>query len=222
VTNFFLAEFEILNYTTISIILHRTKEETSMSKWIGLIIIIIGVFFGYYLVKDINQHKEITEDHTLAIGKEQWHHFFSPKGDFHVMLPTLPHQATEMKEDKEEKEKKEYTLFVSSKKDGTLFSIYLISFPEKKIENKKDFLMGFIKEMLSSNPKNAIKDLKAAPYRGLDTVDFNVQNEDTMTDGKAFIKNNTVYVLSTTANNKNRHQDEVDYFINSFNLSNTK
>ena len=71
--------------------------------------------------------------------------------------------------------------------------------------------------MLNSNPKNVIKDLKAAPYRGMDTVDFKVQNnEDTSIDGKAFIKDNTVYVLSTTAKNSNRNQEEIDYFINSF------
>ena len=48
------------------------------------------------------------------------------------MFPNMPHHATEMKEEKPEQEKKEYNLFVSSKEDGTLFSIYLISFPEKK------------------------------------------------------------------------------------------
>jgi hypothetical protein len=129
----------------------------------------------------------------------------------------MPHHATEMKAEKPEQEKKEYNLFVSSKEDGTLFSIYLITFPDKKIlERDKDFLMGFIKEMLNSNPNNIIKDLKATPYRGMDTVDFKVQNEDTTIDGKAFIKENTVYVLSTTAKNVNRSQNEIDYFIGSF------
>lgn len=198
------------------------QEEQSMNKGLGLILIIVCVFSGYYLVRDINQQKELTEEEKpLANVKEHWHHYASPKGDFHVMFPNMPHHANEMKTESQNQEKKEYEVFVSSKEDGTLFSIYLITFPDKKtLEKDKDFLVGIIKDMLSSNPKNVIKDLKTAPYRGIDTVDFKVLNDDTAIDGKAFVKNNTVYVLSATAKNSNRNQEEIDYFIGSFVLRN--
>jgi hypothetical protein len=193
-------------------------EEKFMNKWMGLTVIILGIFFGYFLVRDINSDKEMTKkNEETTFNKEHWYKYISPKGNFSILFPNMPHSAHELKREEKNQEKREHELFVATKENGTLFSVYLITFPEKKtLEDKSEFLIEFIKEMLNSNPQNVIKAIKVEPYRNMNAVDFTVEVEEATIDGKAFVKGNTAYVLSTTAKNENTNKAEFDFFTNSF------
>ncbi len=189
-----------------------------MNKWIGLTIIALGAFLGYILVTNINHSKEMLgKDAEIGINTKHWQKYVSPKGDFSVLFPSMPHNAHELKREEKSQEETEHELFMAANENGTLFSVYLITFPEKEtLENKDEFLIEFIKEMLGSNPKNVIKTLKTVPYRNSKTVEFTVEVGDAIIDGKAFVKGNTAYVLTTTAKSDNRNKAEFDFFTNSF------
>ena len=120
-----------------------------------------------------------------------------------MLLPNLPHDASENYNEPKTNETRKYDLFVSSKPDGTLFTVYLITFPEtKNAKPGTDYLQNFIQEMLSSNPNNKIKTLKSVSYKKGSAVDFTVENQDATIEGKAFMKDSTVYVLSMTSKNE--------------------
>lgn len=194
-----------------------------MTRWISLaiLLLIIGLGYAYVYTSRLNKPQESAEENqnVAKANFAEWQEFTAPLGQFKVLLPNLPHHATEAYRELKSNEMRQYDLFVSSKEDGTLFTVYLISFPEKKtFKSDPDYLTNFIKEMLNSNPNNKIKSIKSVPYKKGSAVDFNVENQDATIEGKAFMKDNTVYVLSTTSKNENRNKKEFDFFINSFEL----
>ena len=194
-----------------------------MTRWISLAILILNVVLAFVFMytprqpqlQDSAAQNEIAQQTNFT----KWHEFSAPLGQFKVLLPNIPHHATEAYRELKSNEMRQYDLFVSSKEDGTLYTVYLISFPEKKnFKPDIDYLKSFIQEMLKSNSNNKIKSIKSVPYKKGTAVDFIVENQDATIEGKAFFKDNTVYVLSTTSKNENRNKKEFDFFINSFEL----
>ncbi len=190
-----------------------------MNKWVGLAIVAIVIFFGFALMRNINEQTEPVTDTSEAgspIG--HWHKFTSPESNFSVMFPNPPHHANEIKNDNKELGRTNYDVYISTKEDGPLFSVYVISFPEKKLGNKKDFLSDFIKKTLSSNPTNEIKNFQALPGKNGNAVEFTVENDGSTVYGRAFINDNTIYIVSTTAKNEAKNKAEYDLFIDSFTM----
>lgn len=196
-----------------------------MTRWISLAILIIAVILGTILMYVFKSHQEPSLNSTsnvepiLPATIEKWHEFTAPEGQFKVLMPSLPHHAKESNQEFKSNEMRLHELYVANKDDGTLFTVYLITFPErKKAELNSGFLLKFIKEMLSSNQDNKIQNIEPVTFNKSNAVDFSVENNQAMVDGKAFIKDNTVYVLSTTAKIDNRNKKEFEFFINSFEL----
>ena len=95
----------------------------------------------------------------------------------------------------------------------------MISFPGKPssvLDN--EFLQNLIKEMLTTNPKNQIKDLKTSEWHKGKAVDFDLENEGASVNGKAFIEGDTVYVLSVATTPEFANPQEFNFFVNSFQL----
>jgi hypothetical protein len=112
-----------------------------------------------------------------------------------------------------------YQIFVATKEDGAIFSVYLISFPEKIGKNYDEvFLENFMNEMLKSNPSTHVNDVKMVPFRTGKALDFNLETHDASILGKAFLKGKTLYILSETTKPDRKNPKEFEFFVNSFQL----
>jgi hypothetical protein len=191
-------------------------EGEIMTRWISLALVITALIIGTLSVYVFQSH---TAADSLSTNTSSWLEFTAPEGSFKVLVPSLPHHAKESHQESKSHEMREHELYVSNKDDGTLFTVYLITFPNRtKTELDSKFLLDFIQEMLSSNQDNKIEFIKPVRSNKVSGVEFSVENHEAMVDGKAFIKDNTVYVLSMTAKIDNRDKKEFEFFINSFEL----
>ena len=199
-----------------------------MTRWTSLAILICALIIGIILTGIFKSKKTANpEDLSQAVIPVQniadWYEFTAPDSTFKVLMPGLPHHATESNTEFKTNEMRQHELYVSSKDDGTLFSVLLITFPQKKKEElNSDFLVDFMTAMLKSNQQNKIQFMKPVTFNNTKAVDFSVENQEAVIDGKAFIKDNTLYVLSRTSNLDNRNKKEYDFFVNSFQLGTPK
>lgn len=199
-----------------------------MSRWVGLGILIFVFILGLFLTKAFESNnlanaEALNQDEHLPQDLHEWHEFNAPSGEFKVLIPGLPHHAKESNQEFNNNETRNYELYVANKDDGTLFSIYLITFPQRKNEEMTpDFLLNFITDMLNTNQSNKIQFVKSAIFNKMSAVDFSVESHDAMIDGKAFVRDNTLYVLSTTAKTDHRNKKEYEFFVNSFHLNGNK
>lgn len=177
-----------------------------------LLILILGVVFFFFKPSKTEEIKK------LSPSSETWHSYTSPNQEFRVLMPGRPIHASDSIKDPKTKEIKQYEIFISNKEDGTLYSINLISFPQnEKKELDDQFLENVLTEMLNSNPDNKIKSITPTNFDERKAFDFVVDTANTSIYGKAFLKNKTLYVLSTTSAKKdNLNLQEFDFFLKSF------
>ena len=112
-------------------------------------------------------------------------------------------------------------MFVSEKMDGALFMISLITYPaDYNTSNTRQLLRDVIDEMVKSNQDNTLNSIKDTKFLNFSAFDFNVTNKDYGVDGKAFIQNKTIYLLTYIAKNSAFDEKEYQHFLDSFQLTN--
>ncbi len=186
-----------------------------------ILLIAAGIFLWFRSSKESLTPQLPTLSPSASIDVNKWQEYTAPRDQFKVFLPGLPHHATENMAEPKTKEKRNYQVFVASKDNGTIYSISLISFPEKAPGDlTEDFLQSFVNEMLTANPKNTIKDFKLSLWNQGKAVDFNLENAGAVVLGKAFLDGNTLYVLSVTTKPEILNPQEYNFFVNSFQLMN--
>ena len=193
-----------------------------MAKVISfLLLLAVGgaAIIWFTQTKDLPQ--TLDSPNKLHSSTTTWRKYVAPKGQFSVLLPSLPHHATDMVNEPITHEVRQYEMFLAKKDDGTVYSINLISFPAKKTikEEEKD-LEKLVNELLSSNPNNKVKNVLKSQFRENKAIDFSVEADQMSMSGKAFLKDSTLYVLSTSAaKTNNSNTQEFNFFINSFQLA---
>lgn len=193
---------------------------------IALLVALAAIYFWMFNGHDRPSNLETTAETTATPsavanveGFHDWNEYTSPNQQFKVLMPHPPHNAIEDIQDPKTKEMRNYQIFVSAKEDGTLFSIYAISFPENAGKNYDEaFLQNFMNEMLKSNPTTKVKDIKIVAFRDRKAVDFDLETQDAAILGKAFFKGKTLYVLSQTTKHDKKNPKEFEFFVNSFQL----
>lgn len=190
-----------------------------MSKLIPLILVVAALAGGVLWMVSKRSDSASLAEMQVRPHFENWIEFLDPQGQFKVLVPSLPHEAKENVTDKFTNKVLPYQIFVSSKDEGTIFSINLISFPENKEEKYDEkFLEKYMNSMLTNNPENQLKNFKINNFQKAKALDFSVENQNVRVTGKAFIVDRTVYVLSSTTKLENHNPVEHDFFINSFQL----
>jgi hypothetical protein len=189
-----------------------------MTRTISILIILVLIAGGFWFYAKQRPSVDIANDQTS--NSKPWHRFTAPQGKFTVSVPSLPHHATETKEDPETHTKRIYDFYLSSKDNGTIYTINTIAFPPKEAGGEYDetFLRDFVQKMLSSNPENKIIKMDVKPFRNKKALDFKVENAEVTIDGKALFDDNILYILSTTSRNDQRDESEFHQFIDSFQL----
>lgn len=199
---------------------------------IAAVLAILALAYWAFYSKDMHSNLENTNPRAVASegqGQVQqlppasfagWHEYVAPSGQFSVLMPTLPHTAMDNIADPKTSEMRTYQIFVSAKEDGSVFSVYLISFSDKMRKSYDQvFLENFMKEMLTSNPHTQVKDIQLVDFNKNKAVDFDLETQEAKILGKAFLVGQTLYILSETAKPDKMNPKDFDFFVNSFSLN---
>lgn len=187
--------------------------------WISIAILILLILLGFYFSKDSYELLPDFPSKELKVKKfEDWHEFKAQNGKFKVMFPVLPQHATENKIDPKTKHVRKYDMYVSEKNNGTIFMVNLITFEESsnEMQDKEKLLKQTIDDLAASNPKNKITQMNVGAYHNQKALSFTIENPDLIMDGKAFIHDHTLYLLSVIAQVLHYDQKEANFFLNSF------
>lgn len=152
-----------------------------------------------------------------------WQDFTPPTGKFKVSLPLLPQHATESVTDPLTKSSRDYEMYVSQEADGTIYMISSIQFRNKRdLIDSEGLLKATVSDMMKANPDNTLVKSQSTVFNGFPAQEFVIQNPQMTLEGRAFIDQQTLYILTTIENGKNYKPDDFNYFIKSFQLNPSK
>lgn len=185
-----------------------------------IVLVVLGVLA--FTVKPMHYHHQ-KESHDIAMVTDEkqlheWHEFVSPMQKFKVLLPTLPQHAQENVNDPKTHQRKEYDMYVSEKDNGTVFMISLITIGSEGQLNE-EALSNVMHDMLTGNPRSKLKNVKMGKYHGYPSLDFSIESEQAIIDGKVFLSGSTLYLLTSASRPEQYSRQEFDYFVNSFELT---
>lgn len=178
-------------------------------------LLVLGVVF----IKDSYQILPIAASKIGAPGQfTEWRKFDSSSGNFNVMLPAVPQNATQNITDPKTKEVRHYDMFIAQKGNGSIFMISLITFSSSSI-SPETLKKTVINDLLAANPQNQLKEMKVGTSEDYTTLDFMIDNSNTTVKGFTFVVDNTLYLISAVFPNQYYNEAEYDYFTKSFHLS---
>ncbi|MDP1834808.1 MAG: hypothetical protein Q8K75_02660 [Chlamydiales bacterium] len=178
---------------------------------------------GSYQVLPKVEHEEKVEDEVQTEDPfGEWRPFSSEDGVFTVMLPSLPQRANDTIADPSTGEQRKYDMYVAKKSNGSIFMISMITYPgsggledHKILESVKD-------EMVAAHPGNKLLSSQTGTYLGHDSIDFSIENPDAHIDGKAFLVDRTLYLLTHVASKDTYNEQEFGHFADSFKINTQK
>ena len=143
--------------------------------------------------------------------KKKWVEFTPRSEKFSALFPVTPQHATENQGERE------YDMYASEKEDGTLFMISLINFKKPIDASHHEVVLNSIMEdLLSTNPANELKSSASGTFENRKSLDFTIENKELIIVGKAFMDEQTLYVLTYISKIKNFDKSEVDMFMHPF------
>ena len=101
-----------------------------MTRMVSALLALFLLFLGFWFFYPRHQHEIVP---VAQASMTTWHDYTSPQGKFHIKFPSLPHYATETLEDPATHEKRLYDFYLSSKDEGTIYAVNMITFPEKRL-----------------------------------------------------------------------------------------
>lgn len=147
----------------------------------------------------------------------KWREFTSVAGNFKVLFPTLPQHANDKILDSETGETRRYDTYVAADENGQAFMISVITYP--KAINKADIdtlLQQTVEDMIKRKKENKLIASEPSKHRENNAIVFSLTNGQIFVSGKAFVVDNTVYILSLLSKGSNYDAEELAFFINSF------
>ena len=193
-------------------------------KLIVAIIAVVVLITGYTIYEATHPSTDtsgtapsLTAD-TLS-NDTQWHNFTSPSGKFKAFFPARPQHATDTLNDTNHPGPRYYDMYVAEKSDGTMFMISSITFLDKDAPAPdKSFLSQLMDDMVKTNENNQLKKSEEVDYLGHPALNFTIESNQVTVDGRAFIQDKTLYLLSMVAKNPDYSKKDFDFFVKSFEL----
>lgn len=171
----------------------------------------------------VDKNKAVTAASTDDSQYQNWHEFTPQDGEFKVLLPALPQNAKEKLPDPKTKTPRQYDMYVSSKDDGTIFMISKVTMDEDtNAKINENVLSTVIDDVVAANPQSKVKKMELGKYKGFPSLDFAIDNEQYTIQGKAFLNDHTLYMLTMVAKIALFKQDDFNFFVNSFDLTSSK
>jgi len=191
-----------------------------MPKSLWIILGAVAAISGYLFISNF----EAPKDQSQALSEAQkiekfqnWHEFQSPDNAFKVRMPSLPHHATENLKDPQQGSRK-YEMYVAEH-NGAVYMISVITMLDAQaMKIDEQVLSSVMNELLANNPDGKVKSMNMGVFQAYPAMDFSLENKDVNIDGKAFLVNNILYLLTAVSKVNSPRADDKDFFINSFEL----
>ncbi len=199
--------------------------ERSKGLIILLAILFISIFLGYFLIR-INPNYpapgniDAVKPAELTLkDKNDWMDYVPPGKSFKVKLPALPQTTSKTIADPSTNEKRNYEVYVSEKKDGAVFVINIITFPDLKSNSKDDEMLAEVaNDMMTRLPDDKLIKTEPGKFKGYPSLTFTIANDQLEIHALTFINGKTLYVLTRAAPKELADKGEFNFFINSFEL----
>lgn len=192
-----------------------------------LAILFVSIFIGYFLVRVSPNYPEpgkISEPSSVTDSgmttQLDWLEYSPPSKSFKVRLPTLPQTTSKTFTDPKTQEKRTYDMYVSEKKDGSVFLISIINFTDLKSDVEDDEMLAAVaNDMMTSHPDNKLIKTEAGKFKGNPSLKFELGSDKVKIDTLTFIVGKKLYVLNRVASAASSDIKEFNYFTNSFDLT---
>lgn len=146
-----------------------------------------------------------------------WREFVFKPGHFKVLLPALPQHVSDSVADPKTKEPRKYETFAVASDNGSAFIVNAITYASPfEAQATEDRLKEAVSEMLTRNSDNKLNSTKVITFRGHPALDFSMSNGEMRIEGRVLTHNEVMYILSMLGKKDSFNQDELNYFINSF------
>lgn len=186
--------------------------------WV-LVVLTVFVVAGIILLRESSVSKDVAGKQSFDESLfTDWKDFRSVESGFEVKVPSLPQNAREFFQDKTVQQKRFYNIFVTEKPNGSIFTIIIIKYPKGEAQSTSSLVQGVVDEMMKSNPKNRVVDMKKIQFQNQDALKFDIINEQMQMNGIAFSRDDSIIILSYSAHAENHLPQEYEYFIHSFKL----
>jgi hypothetical protein len=189
---------------------------------ICLVVILLGVF--YFTPSLRNAFKSpsgatSTRNASTSESFSTWKEFVPRSKLFKVLLPSQPQYAKDIVDIPGTDQKRRYDMYASEKIDGTLFLISVITYPpEFDTSFTEDIIKQTIDELKRSKPDNKLTKLRDNAFKAQRSFDFSLDSGEFHVEGKAFMVDKIVYVLSYITRINDFDPTEYQHFIDSFEL----
>lgn len=211
-----------------------------MSKNLTVFSIIVVVCIGYFLVHNLKNSYELLpfneslSENTFSSNSSsqaknlqssitephEWKEFSSPSEYFKVLLPSYPQHTVAHNVDPKTKEQRKYEAFVSPDKSGAVFMINAVSYASIVTDEAlEESLKNVVNEMLERNKGNKLKDMHFKSFRDKKSLEFSLINGDLYIGGLIIANDKTIYILSMIDKESSFNSEEMNFFINSFELT---
>ncbi len=188
---------------------------------ISFVILIAAIIF---VNQTVNWYSSLNNQYAEAVSKEpfgDWREFQSEASHFSVKLPAMAQNATEEVVDKKNKTKRFYDLYIAEKENGSLFMVTRTTFADPKVLNPASKIMQeMIREIALSKQDSKIRSLDEYDYKGNEGFKFVIDRTDGIYRGIMFHHGPSLYLLSYIDPKKSDDEEDYNYFLNSFLLSN--
>jgi hypothetical protein len=187
-----------------------------MMKRISIIIFIallIGLLlYLFYIDRELSQQLESVSSFN------EWVEFVPQSKQFKVLLPSKPQYAKDLLPIQHSDQKKAYQVYASEKIDGSLFLVSIATYPENFQIEKNDEVRGLIRELVNSKIDQQLNQISNSQFKEFEAIDFNISSQDYIAQGKAFMKDKNIYILSYVAQKNNFNLNDYHHFIDSFSI----
>jgi hypothetical protein len=166
---------------------------------------------------------ETARQKTAPVAFSDWQDFTDPSGKFKAQLPSTPQFIKGSAEIPTSDRKRRYEIYASQELNGNLFMINVMTYPSDfDTSDIKETLRGIVDETVQSNPNNRLVNNQESLYQDRPALDFDIDNQQIKSQGRAFMIGKTVYILVYSAHQKNFVPAEYQKFVDSFAIQQSK
>lgn len=183
----------------------------------GLIILAMIVLFFLNLKKSWEVLPVYPATEMPGAGFQNWNMFNDPEKEFQVMFPSVPKNASKELRNEQTAEVSKQNVFVAEKTNGSIYMISRVEFPSQElVKEDTKVLKAAVDDLVNANPKNQLISAKEENFQGKKALRFEIRNQDVYTQGVAFLRDSSLYVLTTISRSENRDDKEFSNFLSSF------
>ncbi|MCB1114047.1 MAG: hypothetical protein KDK62_04760 [Chlamydiia bacterium] len=183
------------------------------------ILILLFILGGFYFIYHTNQtaDREASQSLTESTSLANWNMYTAPSGRFRVFFPNMPQNASSTVVDKATQNPKHFATYASASPEGGAFMVNIITFkPDQSMKDPKAIATRQVMEMVEAREGNKLISLNEGEYKGQAAFDFEIDNGNMNILGKAFIRDQKLYILTMTSPDKQTDPEKFAFFVNSF------